>query len=61
MTTSPFNNTQGYVVSWKHKFDPNFSLTVADFNYKAITRDSLTGSGAANDRNRFYTTATLTF
>jgi hypothetical protein len=61
MTTSPNNNTEGYIVSWKHDFDKNFSLKVADLNYKAITGTDITKGGAGGDRNRFYTTATVSF
>lgn len=62
MTTSPNNNAEGYIVSWKHKFDKNISFTVADLNYKAITGTSITNGGAGpTDRNRFFTNVTVTF
>jgi hypothetical protein len=60
MTTSPNNNTQGYVVSWKHNFDKNISLKIADLNYTKINATTNVG-GANSDRNRFYTTATVSF
>lgn len=60
MTTSPNNNTEGYVVSWKHNFDKNISLKVADVNYKIISKNPL-ALGTNNDRNRFYSTVTVNF
>lgn len=59
MTTSPNNNTQGYVVSLKHNFDKNISLKLANTNYKKIN-DS-TNIGGGSDRNRFNATATVNF
>lgn len=60
MTTAPYNNTQGYAVSWKHKFEKNISLKIGYLNYTKINATSEAG-GASTDRSRFYTTATVNF
>jgi hypothetical protein len=59
MTTSPNNNTEGYVVSWKHNFEKNINLKIGYLNYTKINATS--NAGAASDRSRFYTIATVNF
>ncbi|MBU2700004.1 hypothetical protein Ga0466249_001096 [Sporomusaceae bacterium BoRhaA] len=59
MTTTCNTNTQGYTVSWKHNFEKNISLKIGYLNYTKINATSNIAGGT--DRNRFYSTATISF
>lgn len=60
MTTSPNNNTKGVVVSWTHGFDEKTSLTIGDFNYSKIDKNSISQC-VTSDRNRFFTNLSVKF
>ncbi|VBB05242.1 Hypothetical protein LUCI_0449 [Lucifera butyrica] len=61
MTTGLNSNAKGYLVSYTHQLNKNIKFSVADFNYQKINDTSVGDSGATGDRNRFYTTMTVTF